>query len=222
MITIDHFIVARDPKRVKQAESWCWRLFICTGNHLYGARGHYDSMESAWKEVQLLIDNKRQLSFEKMELWVAESDLNYLNTLDFFIKEGAVAFNVEHFNNPVFNFTLTKKVGKVEDSGGHCEYYHCEVAHPQNPNQTVPYIANCEDIIQSLGLTFDEGCEFKSIWRRGRGRQGFKKAESTAVRDATKAVHYAKRVLAFEQRMASISDAHDEEIKNLIHRAGEL
>jgi hypothetical protein len=88
----------------------------------------------------------------------------------------------------------------TEDSGSHCEYYHCPVTHPQNPNQAEPYIANCEDIIQALGLTFDEGCEFKSIWRRGRGRQGFKKAESTALRDAIKAVHYAGRVLALEER----------------------
>ena len=93
---------------------------------------------------------------------------------------------------------------KVEDSGSHCEYYHCEVTHPQNPNQSVGYIANCEDIIQALGLTFDEGCEFKSIWRRGRGRQGFVKAESTALRDAAKAVHYAKRVLSYEERLAAL------------------
>jgi len=87
----------------------------------------------------------------------------------------------------------------VENSGSHCGYYHCPVTRPQNPNQTEPYIANCEDIIQALGLTFDEGCEFKSIWRRGRGRQGFLKAESTPVRDARKAVHYAQRVLSYEQ-----------------------
>lgn len=93
---------------------------------------------------------------------------------------------------------------KPEDSGSHCEYYHCPVDRPQNPNQKVPYIANCEDIIQALGLTFDEGCEFKSLWRRGRARQGFLKAETTAVRDAAKAVHYAKRVLAFEEAKANV------------------
>lgn len=89
---------------------------------------------------------------------------------------------------------------KEENSGSHCEYYHAPVSHPSNPGQTAPYVANCEDIIQALGLTFDEGCEFKSIWRRGRGRQGFVKAESTALRDAQKAVHYAGRVLALEMR----------------------
>lgn len=87
---------------------------------------------------------------------------------------------------------------KTENSGGICLYYQAEVTRPQTPNQVEPYNANCEDIIQALGLTFDEGCEFKSIWRRARARQGFVKAESSAVRDAQKAVHYAGRVLAFE------------------------
>lgn len=85
-----------------------------------------------------------------------------------------------------------------ENSGYHNQYYHCPVHRPQNPNQVEPYIANCEDIIQALDLTFDEGCEFKSLWRRARARQGFRKAESTAVRDAHKAVHYAQRVLTYE------------------------
>lgn len=92
---------------------------------------------------------------------------------------------------------------KAEDSASHCEYYHAPVLHPSNPGQDEPYVANCEDVIQALGLTFDEGCEFKSIWRRGRGRQGFVKAESTPLRDAQKAVHYAGRVLALEQRKAA-------------------
>lgn len=92
---------------------------------------------------------------------------------------------------------------KVENSASHCEYYHCPVDHPSNPGQEAPYVANCEDIIQALGLTFDEGCEFKSLWRRGRGRQGFVKAESTALRDAAKAVHYSKRVYDFESRKAA-------------------
>lgn len=92
----------------------------------------------------------------------------------------------------------------VESQATQCRYYECEVDHPQNPKQGgVPYVANCEDIIQALGLTFDEGCEFKSLWRRGRGRQGFVKAESTALRDAQKAHHYSGRVLAFELRKAN-------------------
>lgn len=91
---------------------------------------------------------------------------------------------------------------KTENSGSHCEYYYCPVTHPRNPGQKSAYVANCEDIIQALGMTFDEGCEFKSLWRRARARQGFVKAESSAVRDAAKALHYAERVFEFESRKA--------------------
>lgn len=105
---------------------------------------------------------------------------------------------------------------KTENSASHCEYYHTEVTNPSNPGQPVAYLANCEDIIQSLGLTFDEGCEFKSIWRRARARQGFVKAETTPVRDAQKAVHYAGRVLALELRKA----ADTVEVMDMLSNAG--
>ena len=90
---------------------------------------------------------------------------------------------------------------KPENSGFLCEYYLAPVVAPQRKEQA-PYVAECEDVIQALELTFDEACEFKSIWRRGRGRQGFQKAESTPVRDASKALHYARRVYALELRKA--------------------
>lgn len=91
------------------------------------------------------------------------------------------------------------------NSGSHCAYYHAKVGHPENPNQSgTPYEANCEDIIKALDMTFDEGCEFKSLWRRARARQGFVKAESDAVRDATKALHYAGRVLRAEQQKVAL------------------
>lgn len=97
---------------------------------------------------------------------------------------------------------------KLINSGSHCEYYHAQVEHPENPNQAgVPYEANCEDVIKALNLTFDEACEFKSIWRRARARQGFVKAESSAVRDAAKALHYAGRVLRTEQQKAAAASA---------------
>lgn len=88
-----------------------------------------------------------------------------------------------------------------EDSGSHCEYYHTQVDYPENPNQAgIPYEANCEDIIRALGLTFDEGCEFKSLWRRGTGRLGKGKAGNSTARDAVKAFHYAGRTMRLELR----------------------
>lgn len=78
-------------------------------------------------------------------------------------------------------------------SGGRNNYYLTYVAHPQREDQ-LPYRAECEDIIQSLGLTFDEGCLFKAIWRSAIARKGFGKAGNTALYDAQKIAHYAERI----------------------------
>lgn len=80
--------------------------------------------------------------------------------------------------------------------GGRVNYYLCEVRHPQRETQP-PYQAECEDIIRALGMTFDEGCEFKALWRTaaarlGNGKPGRSQIEQ-AIYDADKRVHYASR-----------------------------
>jgi len=128
---------------------------------------------------------------------------------------GAIPMPIDKLSDPYGHVTRSQwleacfKRGKLgmpawepgeESQASQCNYYQVLVARPQNPDQNgVPYILNCEDMIQALEMTFDEGCETKSLFRRCRARQGFAKAESTAVRDAAKAVHYAKRILAYEE-----------------------
>ena len=46
-------------------------------------------------------------------------------------------------------------------SGGLNNWYVVQVKNPQRKEQE-PYQAECEDIIQALGMTFDEGCAFKA------------------------------------------------------------
>lgn len=79
-------------------------------------------------------------------------------------------------------------------TGGRVNYYLVNVTHPQRENQPA-YQAECEDIIQALGMTFDEGCLFKALWRSAAARQGNSKPGSSDVYDAEKMVHYAGRVL---------------------------
>ena len=83
-------------------------------------------------------------------------------------------------------------------TGGRVNYYLARVEHPQREDQAA-YTAECEDIIQALGMTFDEGCEFKAIWRTAAARQGNGKPGRAqldqAVYDAQKRVHYAGRSL---------------------------
>lgn len=83
-------------------------------------------------------------------------------------------------------------------SGGLNNWYVVTVKNPQRKEQE-PYQAECEDIIQALGMTFDEGCAFKALWRNAAARMGNGKPGNTSVYDAEKLVHYANRILAKER-----------------------
>jgi len=77
--------------------------------------------------------------------------------------------------------------------GGLTSYYLVQVGYPQREEQG-PYQAECEDIIEALELTFDEGNIFKAIWRNANARKGRAKPGNTAIRDAEKILHYAGRI----------------------------
>lgn len=84
-------------------------------------------------------------------------------------------------------------------TGGKVNYYLVQVTHPQRETQ-ISYQAECEDIIRALNMTFDEGCEFKAIWRTAAARLGNGKPGQTALYDAEKRVHYASASLRQYQR----------------------
>lgn len=85
--------------------------------------------------------------------------------------------------------------------GGFNNYYLVKVDHPQRASQPA-YQAECEDIIEALGLDFDEGNIFKELWRSANARKGNGKAGNTALRAAEKINHYAFRLLKRTQRQA--------------------
>lgn len=68
-------------------------------------------------------------------------------------------------------------------TGGEVNYYLAQIDNPNCPEQG-PYQAECEDIIQALGMTFYGGCEFKAIWRTAAARCGNGKPGQKAVYDA--------------------------------------
>jgi hypothetical protein len=81
-----------------------------------------------------------------------------------------------------------------ELKGGRTNYYLVEVKHPQREDQP-PYRAECEDLIEALGLTFNEANIFKEIWRSANARQNNGKPGHDALYGAQKMVHYANRIL---------------------------
>jgi len=83
-------------------------------------------------------------------------------------------------------------------SGGLNNYYVVSIKNPQRKEQE-PYQAECEDIIQALGMTFDEGCAFKALWRNAAARMGNGKPGNKALYECEKLVHYANRILNKEK-----------------------
>lgn len=65
-----------------------------------------------------------------------------------------------------------------------------------------PYVAECEDIIEALGMTFDEGNVLKSLWRMCAARLGNGKAGHSPLYDAQKVAHYGKRIQIVHEREA--------------------
>ena len=83
----------------------------------------------------------------------------------------------------------------MKQTGGSNSYYLAPVTHPNQA--AAPYTAECGDIIESLGMTFSEGCAFKAIWRKAAERTlGLKKPGGSALYDAEKVEFYGKRMQA--------------------------
>jgi hypothetical protein len=91
------------------------------------------------------------------------------------------------------NETMSPK--KVESSGGPVSYYLVQVSNPNQGNER--YQAECGDIIEALGMNFNEGCAFKALWRSAAARtlNVHKKGGDTKY-DAEKVIFYGKRILS--------------------------
>ena len=95
---------------------------------------------------------------------------------------------------------LNKTDEPAKLSGGRVNYYLVKVSHPQREEQP-PYQAECEDIIEALGLNFDEGNIFKELWRTANERtHGNGKPGNSHLRAAEKIKHYADRILKRAKR----------------------
>lgn len=84
-----------------------------------------------------------------------------------------------------------------EDSGGSCDYYKVHITNPtseQDIPRGVVYIAECNDIIEALKMTYAEANMFKEIWRSAAARTlGKLKAGHSEARGSEKIVFFAER-----------------------------
>lgn len=82
-----------------------------------------------------------------------------------------------------------------EYTGSSVSYYSVKIDFPTSGGD--PYIAECNDIIEALGMNFAEGNAFKAIWRScaartlGKSKDGYK----DGLYDAEKVVFFGKRMI---------------------------
>ena len=76
------------------------------------------------------------------------------------------------------------------------DYYSVEIMKPTTSGRA-PYLAECNDIIEALGMNYAEGNAFKALWRRCAARQlGLKKrGYDGGLYDAEKLCFFAERIL---------------------------
>lgn len=82
-----------------------------------------------------------------------------------------------------------------ELTGGSSAYYRVTVA---RPIEGLPYVAQCLDVINALGMTFAEGEAFKAIWRKAAARQGNGKPGHSPRYDAEKVEFYGRVMVGLE------------------------
>ena len=93
-----------------------------------------------------------------------------------------------------------------EPFGGSNDYYKIFVRNPTTLK--TPYWAECNDIIESLGLTFAEANIIKAIWRIAQWRRGVQK-KTKPLYDAEKVSFFAERIMVWAK------DDKEEESKQL-------
>ena len=89
-------------------------------------------------------------------------------------------------------------------TGGSSDYYKVWIQDPTTP-ENEPYMAECNDIIEALDMTYAEGNVFKAVWRRAALRNGMGKPGSTLLYDSEKAEFFSKRL---------VRDARNKEMNN--------
>lgn len=107
-------------------------------------------------------------------------------------------FDVLGVDRPVQNETST--TDDKEYTGSSVSYYQVRIDDPTTPGRP-SYIAEANDIIEALGMTFAEGNVFKAIWRMAASRQGLsKRGYEDGLYDAEKVVFFGQRLVAKARR----------------------
>ena len=97
--------------------------------------------------------------------------------------------------------TIPVDTDEPEYTGGSVNYYKVPITHPTTEG-VKPYVAECNDIIEALGMTYAEGNVFKAIWRMCAARTlgKVKAGYVDGLYDAEKAEFFSKRVVVAQKK----------------------
>ena len=79
-------------------------------------------------------------------------------------------------------------------TGGSSDYYKLPVTAPTSGGPA--YTAECNDIIEALGMNYAEGNALKALWRIAAARMDNGKPGTTALYDSEKVVFFGQRLVA--------------------------
>lgn len=97
-----------------------------------------------------------------------------------------------------------------EYTGGSVSYYRVAVTEPTSGG--LPYVAECNDIIEALGMNYAEGNAFKALWRRCAARtlNLCKKGYEDGLYDAEKVEFFGHRLVVQERaEIRKQEESHD-------------
>ena len=77
-------------------------------------------------------------------------------------------------------------------TGGSSDHYKVKILRPTTARK--PYVAECNDVIEALKMTYAEGNIVKAIWRRAADRLGNGKPGVTQEYDAEKVEFFVNRL----------------------------
>jgi len=111
------------------------------------------------------------------------------------------------------------EVKKPEEyTGSSVSYYRVNVNDPTSGG--LPYIAECNDIIEALGMNYAEGNAFKALWRRCAARNlGLsKRGYEDGLYDAEKVEFFGKRLVVQEKAERSKQEPLHDSLQDRIQR----
>lgn len=92
----------------------------------------------------------------------------------------------------------TEESASGEYTGGSVSYYRVRVTSPTS--DVAVYTAECNDIIEALGMNYAEGNAFKALWRRAAARKGMaKRGYTDGLYDAEKVEFFGHRLVVQER-----------------------